>query len=114
MAASYYASFQEGKNMSTEVAFVRVKPGHAEAFLRVFEEKVTALFRQAGATEIRLYRSVTDPDTFVKTGVWESREARLRDFVQSPLYPEFVALVREHLDGPPTLDDYDLVDGPRA
>ncbi|MGC4864824.1 putative quinol monooxygenase [Micromonospora sp. DT53] len=95
--------------MSTEVAFFTVKAGTEEDFLKVFRDKVVDLFRRGGAEKIRVYRSLVSPNQFVKTGEWRSREARLTDFVGSPLYQEFLALMGPFLDAPPSLDDYDTV-----
>jgi len=95
--------------MSIEVALFTVKAGTEEDFLEVFRDKVADLFRRGGAENIKVYRSQVNPNQFVKTGEWKSREARLTDFVGSPLYQEFLALMGPFLDGPPSLDDYDIV-----
>lgn len=99
--------------MSTEVTLIKVKPGSEEDFIRVFEARVADIIHDAGATGIKLYRSQVNPSQFVKISEWESRDARLQDFVASPLYKEFVALVANYLDGAPSLDDYDLVTADR-
>lgn len=95
-------------DMSTEVAFFTVKAGAENRFLEVFRDQVVDLFHRGGAWNIKVYRSQVTPNQFVKTGEWKSREARLTDFVGSPLYPEFLALLGPFVDGPPSLDDYDI------
>jgi len=95
-------------DMSTEVAFFTVKAGAEDEFLQVFRDKVVDVFRRGGAGNITIYRSQVTPNQFVKTGEWKSREARLTDFVESPLYQEFLALLGPFLDGPASLDDYDV------
>src|SRR4029453_11255678 len=93
--------------MSIEVAFFTIKSGTEEEFLEVFRGQVFDLFRRGGAENIKLYRSQVTPNQFVKFGEWKSREARLTDFVGSPLYQEFLKLMGPFLDGPPGPDDYD-------
>ncbi len=95
-------------NMSIEVVLLTVKAGAEAQFLEVFRNQVVDLFHRGGAGNITLYRSQMAPNQFVKTGEWKSREARLTDFVGSPLYPQFLALMGPFLDGPPSLDDYDV------
>lgn len=95
-------------DMSIEVASFTVKAGTEEQFLQVFRDQVVDLFHRAGARDIKVYRSQITPNRFVKVGEWKSREARLNDFVGSPLYPQFLALMGPFLDGPPSLDDYDV------
>ncbi|WP_221328807.1 putative quinol monooxygenase [Actinoplanes sp. L3-i22] len=94
--------------MSTEVAFFSVRPGSEEQFLAVFRDEVAALLRAGGATQVAVYRSQVAPNRFVKTSVWPSRRARVEDFVASPHYQRFLALMGPYLDGPPGVDDYDL------
>ncbi|MEV6347489.1 antibiotic biosynthesis monooxygenase family protein [Actinoplanes sp. NPDC051851] len=94
--------------MSIEITYFTVKAGREEEFVTVFAERAIDYFIDSGATDIRIHRSVTDPTRFVKTSVWESREARLTNFSETQRHQDFVALIGPYLAGPPTVDDYDV------
>src|SRR4029453_15669084 len=94
--------------MSIEVAFFTIKSGTEEEFLEVFRGQVFDLFRRGGAENIKLYRSQVTPNQFVKFGEWKSREARLTDFVGSPVHEVFLKVGGPFSGGPPSLDDYDV------
>ena len=88
--------------MITEHATLSIIPGREEEFERVFEERVREVFARAeGFVSIELHRSMERPSTFLMRVGWESLDAHLVGFRESPLFTEWRALAGPFFAEPP-------------
>jgi heme-degrading monooxygenase HmoA len=73
---------------------MKVKSGRGDEFEHAWREIAGEVRRAAGNQRQALLRDLEDPDSFVVTSDWESREA-FRDFERSPEQDELTAPLRE-------------------
>lgn len=80
----------------TESVRLHVAEGANEAFEAAVEE-AAPLFRQHGATSVRLLRQVEQPQHYRLLVGWQRIEDHTEAFRNSPAFPAWRALVSPHL-----------------
>jgi heme-degrading monooxygenase HmoA len=74
--------------------YMKVKPGRGAEFERTWREIAEEVRKAPGNVRQALTRDPDDPDSFVVTSDWESREA-FRAFETSPEQDELTAPLRD-------------------
>lgn len=87
--------------MIRELAAIRVRKGHNEAFEKAVDRAVPIFQRAEGALGFSLLRIVEDPQEYVLSVGWASVEDHTEKFRGSAAFEEWRALVSEHFDGVP-------------
>jgi len=94
----------------TEHAIIAVRPGTEEEFARAFEEEARPVISAApGCGGARLLRGIERPSTFLLLVEWESVEAHMERFRNSPAFTEWRRIVGSFFDGAPEVDHFRLV-----
>lgn len=95
--------------MITEHAVIAVHPGSEDDFARAFEEARPVITAAPGCGEARLLRGIERPSTFLLLVEWESVEAHMERFRNSPGFAEWRRIVGPFFDGPPEVDHFSPV-----
>jgi heme-degrading monooxygenase HmoA len=74
--------------------FMKVKAGRGEDFERVWREIADEVRKAPGNVRQALTRDPEDPDSFVVTSDWDSRDA-FQEFERSPEQDDLTAPLRE-------------------
>jgi quinol monooxygenase YgiN len=95
--------------MVYEIAEIDVKAG-AEAAFEAAVAEAAACFKSAkGCISLELHRTVERPAVYRLVVGWESVEAHMVDFRQSPGFQEWRRLAGPHFAKPPTVEHVQVV-----
>ena len=95
--------------MITEIAQIEVAAGQEAAFEAAASEAV-ALFKAAkGCHHMRIERSIEHPSRYRLFVAWESLEAHVEDFRNSPEFGEWRKLVGPYFASPPAVEHTSVV-----
>ncbi|HUZ20094.1 MAG TPA: antibiotic biosynthesis monooxygenase [Acidimicrobiales bacterium] len=93
--------------MITEHAVIAVRPGTEEEFARAFEEEARPVIAAApGVGGAQLLRGIERPSTFLLLVEWESVEAHMEAFRNSPAFSEWRRIVGPFFDGTPEVEHF--------
>lgn len=93
--------------MIFEHATLTITGGREQEFERLFDEHVAAVFARAeGFVSIELHRSIEQPSVFLMRVGWESLDAHLKGFRESPLFGEWRALAGSFFAAPPVVEHF--------
>jgi heme-degrading monooxygenase HmoA len=98
--------------MITEHVIIAVRPGSEDDFARAFLEARPIITAASGCGGARLLRGIERPSTFLLLVEWESVEAHMDLFRNSPGFSEWRRIVGPFFDGPPHLDHFSLASEP--
>ncbi len=94
-----------------EVAPLRIRAGHAEAFEQSFLKAQQIIRGMPGYISHEIQRCVENPNEYVLLVRWESIEAHEWVFRRSPQYEEWKSLLHHFYDPFPTVLHYEAVHG---
>jgi heme-degrading monooxygenase HmoA len=97
---------EERANVITEHAIIAVHPGSEDDFARAFVEARLVITAAPGCAGARLLRGIERPSTFLLLVEWESVEAHVEDFRNSPAFGEWRRIVGPFFAGPPAVDHF--------
>ena len=92
--------------MITEHAVIAVHPGSEDDFATAFEEARAVITAAPGCSSARLLRGIERSSTFLLLVEWDSVEAHMEDFRNSPLFAEWRRIVGPYFDGPPEVEHF--------
>jgi heme-degrading monooxygenase HmoA len=98
--------------MVVEIALLRAKTGATEQLREGLRAARPVIARASGYRGSVFYQGVEEPESFILRVEWETVEAHMRDFRQSPLLAEWRSHFYDLLDGPPKVTHYEVVAGP--
>jgi heme-degrading monooxygenase HmoA len=93
--------------MVVEIALLKAKAGAADALRDGLRAARPVIARAAGYRGSVFYQGVESPESFILLVEWETLEAHMRDFRQSPLLAEWRSHFQHLLDGAPTVTHYE-------
>ena len=104
--------------MILEIADIRILPGKQVEFEAAIERGLRTVHTRAqGMRGYRLDRCVETPERYVLQVRWERVEDHMVGYRESPLSPEFRAMVRPYFAQPPEFQHFELVvegEGPKG
>jgi heme-degrading monooxygenase HmoA len=89
-----------------EVAVFDVKEGTEDDFAAAYGRASTLLAGTPGCLAARMTRGVESPSRFVLLVEWDSLDAHLVNFRESPRFGEWRALLGPYFAGPPEVSHY--------
>jgi heme-degrading monooxygenase HmoA len=101
-----------GARIVVEIALLKAKVGAADALRDGLRAARPIIARAAGYRGSVFYRDIESPEAFILRVEWETLEAHIRDFRQSPLLAEWRSHFYHPLDGTPTVTHYEPFVGP--
>jgi len=87
-----------------EHAHLQVRAGAEARFEEAFADARKIVAQAPGFRSLELWRGVEEPATYRLLIVWDSVEAHLHGFRESPLYTRWSSLLRPHFAEPPEVD----------
>lgn len=97
--------------MVVEVALIDVQAGKEDEFAAAYVEVQEHLATAPGCVSATMMRGVESPSRFVGVVRWESPEAHLTNFRNTPRYERYAARLGRLLAGPPVVEHFTVVDG---
>ena len=98
--------------MIIEIALLKAKPGAAEQLRDGLHAARPVIARAAGYSGSTFYQGIEERESFILRVEWETLEAHMRDFRESPLLDEWRSHFYHLLDGTPKVTHYELIAGP--
>lgn len=96
--------------MILEHVDIRILPGQQTAFEAAMARGLRTVHTRAkGMRSFQLHKCVESPDRYVMQICWERLEDHMAGYRQSPLSPEFRAIVERHFAQPPVMEHFSLV-----
>ena len=96
--------------MIFEHATLTITSGREQEFERLFDERVADVFARAeGFVSIEVHRSIEQPSVFLMRVGWESLDAHLKGFRESPLFGEWRGLAGSFFAAPPAVEHFSPV-----
>jgi heme-degrading monooxygenase HmoA len=96
--------------MIVELADLRIRPGENAAFEEAVQRTVSSLIgRVQGFQGCQVYRSIESPDRYFLQVSWDTLEDHTVGFRQSPLYAEWLAVVRPFAAAPAIVEHFEPV-----
>jgi len=93
-----------------ELVDIRINPGMQAEFDAAIERAVrTVTSRAQGMRGWQVHKCVETPERYVMQIVWDSIEAHMVTYRQSPLSPEFRAIVEPFFAQPPEMKHFELL-----
>lgn len=94
--------------MVLEVAIFKIKPGQSAQFEAAFPKAAKIIASVQGHISHELQRCVETKDKYFFLVKWESIDAHLVNFRQSPKAPEFRGIVFDFFAEPPVVEHFEL------
>lgn len=94
--------------MVVEMALLKAKGGAAESLRDGLRAAQAVIARAPGYRRSVFHRGLEEPDSFLLRIEWETLDAHMRDFRQSPLLAEWRSYFSEYLDGAPRVTHYEV------
>jgi heme-degrading monooxygenase HmoA len=98
--------------MVVEIAVLKAKTGAADALRDGLRAARSVIARATGYLGSVFYQGIESPESFILRIEWDSLEAHMRDFRQSPLLAEWRGHFYHLLEGTPTVTHYEPFVGP--
>jgi heme-degrading monooxygenase HmoA len=98
--------------MIVEIALLKAKAGAAQQLCDGLRSARPVISRADGYQGSVFYQGIEDPRAFILRVEWETLEAHMQGFRQSPLLAEWRGHFYHLLDEPPTVTHYEAVAGP--
>ena len=98
--------------MILELADIAVTPGSGPAFESALAEARAVIGGSPGFRSLTVRRGIESPDRYVLLIEWETLEAHVEGFRESPAFGEWRALIGPYFDGPPTVEHFVTVELP--
>lgn len=98
--------------MVIEIALLKAKAGAANQLRDGLRSARPVIGRAAGYLGSVFYQGIESPESFILRVEWDTLEAHMRDFRQSPLLVEWRSHFYHLLDGAPTVTHYEPFVGP--
>ena len=95
--------------MVVEIALLRSKPGKAAALRAGLRAAQPVIARAPGYRTSVFYQGIDEPESFILHVEWDSLEAHMRDFRQSPLLAEWRSHFYDMLDETPKVTHYEPI-----
>ncbi|MDR3466552.1 MAG: antibiotic biosynthesis monooxygenase [Xanthobacteraceae bacterium] len=95
--------------MITEIAQIDVKPGTEKEFEAAVAKARAAFGRAEGFHGFELHRSIEKPQRYRLLARWETVDAHMVDFRNSPNFAEWRALVGSFFASPPEVEHTETV-----
>jgi heme-degrading monooxygenase HmoA len=92
--------------MILERALFPIKPGMAAQFATAFGQARKLLEATPGFLKLEMRQGIEAPDTFILLVWWDSVEAHMQGFRESPRIHEWRALLSPFFAGPPQMEHY--------
>jgi heme-degrading monooxygenase HmoA len=92
--------------MILERALFPIKPGMADDFAAAFGKARKLLEATLGFRKLEMRRGIEAPDSFILLVWWDSVEAHMQGFRDSPAIHEWRALLSPFFGGPPQMEHY--------
>jgi len=92
-----------------EAAILSVRPGQAAAFEAAFRQASPLIASIPGYIAHELQKCVESPDRYLLLVRWQTLEAHMVGFRQSPQYQEWKLLLHHFYDPFPTVEHYESV-----
>jgi quinol monooxygenase YgiN len=99
----------QGRPMITEIAQIDVKPGTEKDFEAAVAKARAAFGRAKGFHGFELHRSIEKPQRYRLLARWETVDAHMVDFRNSPNFAEWRALVGPFFASPPEVEHTETV-----
>ena len=98
--------------MVVEIALLKAKAGASEQLREGLLQARPVIARAAGYRASVFYRGIEEPDSFILRVEWDTLDAHLRGFRESPLLAEWRSHFYHFLDGPAKVTHYEPLAGP--
>ena len=96
--------------MILEVADIRIAPGQQAAFDEAIERGLTTVESKAkGFRGWKVNHSIESPERYLLMIFWDTLEDHTVGFRQSPLFPQWRAIVGSFFAQPPAVEHFTLV-----
>lgn len=96
--------------MILELADIRIHPGQQAAFDEAIQRGLRTVISQAqGFKGFKVNKGIESPERYVLQIFWETLENHTVDFRQSPLFPEWRAIVGPFFASPPVVEHFTLL-----
>ncbi len=95
--------------MVTEIVELVIKPGSESQFETDMDSAKVIISGAKGCKGVELMRSIEVPANYRLVVTWESMENNTVDFRQSPGYKDMGRLLRDHLDGRPAVQHFNIL-----
>jgi len=97
--------------MVVEIALLKAKVGAADAVREGLQAARSVIARAPGYLGSEFYQGVESPDAFILRVEWETLEAHVPGFRQSPLLTEWRSHFYHLLEGTPVVTHYVSIAG---
>jgi heme-degrading monooxygenase HmoA len=95
--------------MILELADIRIQPGQQAAFEEAIARGLsTVIARAKGYQGSKVNRGMESPERYVLQIFWDTLEDHTVGFRQSPLFPEWRAIVGPFFAAPPVVEHFEL------
>ena len=98
--------------MVVEVALLKAKAGDVDRLREGLRAARAVIARAPGYRGSVFYEGIEEPDSFILQVEWETLEAHMQGFRQSPLLAEWRGHFGSFLAGPPAVTPYQVIAGP--
>jgi heme-degrading monooxygenase HmoA len=98
--------------MVIEIAVLRAKADTSDKLRDGLRLARAVIVRAPGYRGSEFYQGLEDPRSFILRVEWDTIEAHMRDFRQSPLLAEWRSHFYHLLDGTPAVTHYQVIAGP--
>lgn len=95
------------KKAILERAFFPIRPGTAAEFRGAFTKARKLLEAAPGFQKLEMRQGIEEPDTFILLVWWDSVEAHMQGFRDSPAILEWRALLSPFFAGTPQMEHYE-------
>jgi len=95
-----------------ELAYFPIQAGHEEDFEQSMLRAREVVAASPGFVSIEWWRGVERPSVYALHIVWESVEAHVAGFRESPAFEEWKSLTRRYLDGEVSMEHFAPSGGP--
>ena len=97
--------------MILEIADIRIQPGQQAAFEKAIQEGVTTVIAQAKGFEgFKINRGIESPERYILQIFWATLEDHTVGFRESPLFPNWRAIVGPFFASPPKVEHFVVSD----
>jgi heme-degrading monooxygenase HmoA len=98
--------------MVIEIALLKAKVGAVDQLRDGLQAARPVIARAMGYRGSVFFQGIESPESFILQVQWDTLEAHMRDFRQSPLLAEWRSHFYHLLDGTPTVTHYEPFVGP--
>jgi heme-degrading monooxygenase HmoA len=96
--------------MIVELADIHIHPGQDADFVQAVQRQIVILTEHVqGFLGCQIYRGIESPDRYILHGLWNTLEDHTVGFRQSPLYAEWLAVVRPFAAAPAVVEHFEPV-----